>query len=283
MFDCIIIGKGPAGISCAIYLARAKYKVLVIGKDFGALEANHYIDNYYGYEHILGKDLLRKGVEQASSFGVNVVSEEVVAINIQDGFKVETNNDNYLSKTVFLAPGKEKISLDKINLKEFDGRGVSYCAICDGFIYRNKNIGILGSGDYMKKELESLRRFTPNITIFTNGNDCDVTDLKIVKDKVLNIVGEKKISGVNTESGFYPIDGLFVALGSAGSVSFAKHLGLLCDEKDNIIVNNYQTNVPGIFAGGDAIGGLNQIVKAASDGACASLAIIKYLKGEKNE
>lgn len=278
IYDTIIIGNGPAGISCAIYLKRFNRDVLVIGKDSGALEVNSYIDNYYGVSHIKGQDLIEAGINQAKDLGIMVVKDEVLEINLGLNFKVECKKNIYEAKTVFLATGKTRIKLDVKNLKEFDGKGISYCAICDGFIYRDKRLGIIGSGDYMKKELETLKRFSQDITIFTNGETLSLDGFKIVTEPIKEFFGDKKLKGIITNENIYELDGVFIAVGSASTISFAKHIGILTDEKGNILVENYKTNIDGIFSGGDAIGGLLQIVKAANDGAQAAFEINKFLK-----
>ena len=283
MYDTIVIGNGPAGISGAIYLKRFNYNVLVIGKDLGALEGNHYIDNYYGLKHIKGSDLINSGIEQARDLGIDVLKDEVVAIEYgANGFVVKTINSTYETKTVFLTAGKPRTKLLIGSLKEYEGKGISYCAICDGFFFRNKKIGIVGNSYYMKNELEVLKKFSSDITVFTNGLDTDVLDTKVVKDKLVTFTGdENKLTGLDTLNAHYDLDACFIAIGSANATSFAKHLGLQIDEKDNIVVNNFMTNIPGIFAGGDIIGGLAQVSKAVCDGALASLEMKKYLSNLK--
>ena len=280
IYDTIVIGHGPAGISNAIYLKRFNRDVLVIGKDYGALESDTYIDNYYGIKHIKGKDLIDSGIEQAKDLGVNVITDEVLEISMGLDFTVTTKKDVYHAKSIFLATGKTRAKLTIPGLKQFEGKGISYCAICDGFIYRGKKLGIIGSGDFMKKELETLSRFTKDIVIFTNGEDVDIDGYTVVKDKLTSFYGETRLQGVKTLNNSYELDGIFIAVGSASTMSFAKHIGLLTDEKNNIMVENFKTNIDGIYSGGDAIGGVAQVVKSASDGALAALEINNYLKSK---
>lgn len=280
IYDAIVVGFGPAGISCAIYLKRFNRDVLVIGKDYGALENDSYIDNYYGINHIKGSDLIDKGILQAKELGIEVIKDEVLEINQGLEFSVECKDHIYKSKTIFLATGKTRSRVKIENIDIYEGKGISYCAICDGFIYRGKKIGIIGSGEYMKKELETLSRFSKDITVFTNGEKTDVENYPVINEEILSFFGDKKLKGLKTINSEYELDGVFIAVGSANTLSFAKHIGLIIDEKNNLEVDNYQTNIEGIFAGGDAIGGLLQIVKAASDGAHAALEINKYLKNK---
>ena len=277
MFDTVIIGSGPCGISAAIYLKRFGFNVLVIGKDYGTLSINTLIENYYGIESINGIDLIKKGINQAKNLGINVLTEEVVKIEMGNGFTVSTNKNVYACKTVLIATGMKRTTLKIEGLKDFEGRGVSYCAVCDGFLYRKKRIGILGTGEYMKSELEVLKRFSNDITVFTNGEDVDL-DENVVCEKIIKIEGENHLESVVCENNTYDIDCLFVAVGVANGSSFARHLGILMDDKEHLIVDNYMTNIPGIFAGGDIIGGIKQIITAASDGCACAYKIKDYLK-----
>ncbi len=146
VYDSIIIGKGPAGISASIYLKRANCNVLVIGKDGGALEKTSAIDNYYGFSNtITGKELLQQGLEQAQRLEIDIETDEVVSIEKEDYFIVETRNNQYQTKTVILATGANRNTPKIKGIKELEGKGVSYCAICDAFFYRNKKVAVLGS------------------------------------------------------------------------------------------------------------------------------------------
>ena len=278
MFDTIIIGSGPSGISAAIYLKRFGFNVLVIGKDYGTLAINTPIENYYGIDKIYGVELIEKGINQAVNLGVEVLKEEVLQIELGDGFVVSTTSGDYTCKSVYLATGMKRNTLNVPGLKEFEGKGISYCAVCDGFLYRKKRLAIIGSGDYMKSELEVLKRFSKDIIVFTNGKSVEL-DETVVNEKIISFTGNEKLETVVTTNDSYNVDCVFIAEGAASGFSFAKHLGILLDDKNHIIVNDYQTNIPGVFAGGDVIGGVKQIVKAASDGCCAAYKIKEYLKG----
>ncbi len=282
MYDTIIIGNGPAGISAALYLKRFNYNPLVIGKDLGSLGYTSYIDNYYGFDHIKGTDLILKGIEQAKNLGIDVITDEVTSIEyLPNGFSVKCKNTTYEGLTVLLATGKARNKLNLKNLSNLEGKGVSYCAICDGFFYRNKKLGIVGSGEFMKNELDVLKKFSQDITIFTNGEETDIKDFNVVTDKLVSLQGEDFLTAIQTEKGEYPLDGLFIAYGTANAISFSKHLGLVLDSQNSIVVKNFQTNIPGIFAAGDVIGGLLQVSKAVGDGAEASIEIRKYLQNKK--
>lgn len=284
MHDVIVIGGGPAGASAAIYLQRSQLNVLLVMKDFGTLEKTDHIDNYWGFENTIGgRDMVEKGLIQAKRLGVKVVTEEVLDIEKDmfgsSLFTVKTDQSKHEGKAVLLATGQSKPNLRVKGFKEFTGKGISFCAICDGFIYKNKTIGIVGNQKFMHEELETLRNFSDDITIFTNDNDLTVdVDKKVVEEKIVEIQGDDKVRRVITDQGSYDVDALFVAMGTPSANDFALRMGAIID-KNNIVVNDkYMTNIPGLFAAGDCIGGLLQIAKAVSDGAHAALAMNRYVR-----
>lgn len=276
-YDTVIIGNGPAGISCAIYLKRYNLNPLVIGYGYGALE-RATVDNYYGIKSIKGTDLINLGIEQAKELGIEVITDEVISIQYGDKFVVNSPNQKYECDSIFLAVGKTRNKVNVKNLQNYEGLGVSYCAICDGFFYKNKKIGIVGSGSYMLSELADLEKFTKDITIFTNGVEYSNDQYKVVIDKITELSGSDKLERVITENGSYDVDGLFIANGSASALSFSKHLGLETKDNNLVVNEHFMTNIPGIFAGGDVIGGLLQVSKAVSDGAQAAVEIKDFIK-----
>jgi len=282
MYDAIVIGGGPSGATAAIYLQRFKKNVLLIMKDSGALGKTAHIDNYYGFvETITGPELLERGINQAKRLGVEVIEDEVLSIDSFPDFTLKTIHGEYKSKTVLLATGRNQVNLRVKGFDNFIGKGISYCAICDGFIYRNKKIGLVGNKEFMLEELDILKNFSEDITIFTNGMTMDVpADKPVVLDKIKEIKDAETLNKVVTENGEYDVDVLFIAIGSPSASDFALRLGAFLENNNIIVEENFMTNVPGLFASGDCIGGLLQIVKATSDGAHAAIAINKYLKNK---
>lgn len=281
MYDTIIIGKGPAGISAAIYLRRYNKNVLVIGKDNGALYDGVMIDNYYGFPGgISGTELVERGVKQANEFGVEVIQEEVIVIDKLEHFTVTTTKNTYESKTVLLATGKPRTSLKIKGFQAYKGKGISFCVTCDGFFFRGKNIALIGYNDFMLHELKDLEFLTDKITVFTNGNDLTVpVDYPVVHDKITEILGDGEIiTGIKTDGAAYEFDGIFVALGSPSAVDFATRIGAIVDGTSIMVNADFETNIEGLFAAGDTIGGVLQIAKAAADGMHAGTAIKKQLK-----
>ena len=179
MYDVIIVGAGPAGISASLYTVRRNLKTLIIYKEKSALEKTTKIENYYGFEDgINGEDLYKIGIRQAKNVGANVIEDEVTNIQIEylkkDGnreqiFKVQTLNNQFESKSVILATGNKKSKPNIKNIDKYEGKGISYCAICDGFFYRNKDVAVIGNGDYAISEAMDLQNIVKSITILTNG------------------------------------------------------------------------------------------------------------------
>lgn len=176
MYDVIIVGAGPAGISASLYTVRRNLKTLIIYKEKSALEKTKKIENYYGFENgINGEDLYKIGIKQAQNIGAEVIKDEVTNIQAdylnEKGhiFKVGTLNNEFEAKSVILATGNKKNKPNIKNMDKYEGKGISYCAICDGFFYKNKDVAVIGNGDYAIAEAMDLQNIARSITILTNG------------------------------------------------------------------------------------------------------------------
>lgn len=285
MVDVVIIGAGPAGISAALYAKRANKNVLVIYNGESNLEKAEKIDNYYGFENgITGKELYDAGIRQAKNLGVEVKEEEVLNLELTlDGFAVKTVDNVYEAKTCIIATGNKKLRPNIEGIVEFEGKGVSYCAICDGFFYRKKNVVVIGNGKFAVSEARDLENIVADVKILTDGKPM-MTDstFEIVDKKISRIVGDEKVRTVEfTDGTKLDVDGVFVALGEAGGTDFAKKLGVILD-KDSIKVDeNMATNVNGLYSCGNSNGGLLQVCKAVHEGAVAGLSAVKYLNERK--
>lgn len=289
MYDSIVVGSGPAGITASIYMARAGLKVLIISKNQSALNKTDKIENYYGFEMpISGKELNENGIKQAKRIGVKFLEKEVVSIKYfeNDCYEVIVANqgkdEKYIAKTIVLATGTNRNRPNIKGIKEFEGRGISYCAICDAPFFRNKDVGVLGNGDYAIKEIEELLPVVKSVTMLTDGlepieyrnENLNINTKKIREFRGNNIIEEVEFEDNTTEN----INGIFIAQGVATSVDFAKKLGAMI-EKDYIVVNEkMETTVPNIYACGDCTGGLLQISKAVYQGTVAGLEVIRKLK-----
>lgn len=288
MYDVIIVGAGPAGISASLYLKRAKLNVLIISKGCGALEKATKIENYYGLEKkVSGKELFNIGVSQAKQLEIEVVEDEVTNVTLdfepERYFTVATVNREYQAKNVILATGTNRQTPNIKGIKEYEGKGVSYCAICDGFFYKGKDVAVLGSGNYAIHEAKQLKPIVKSVTILTNGEKMienrDGEEFAIQKEKVSEFRGFDTIEEVAFEGNHTKkIKGVFVAIGTATSSDLARKIGAVI-KNNNISVNeNMQTTVEGLYACGDCTGGLLQISKAVYEGAKAALHIISNFK-----
>ncbi len=292
IYDCIIIGKGPAGITAGIYIKRANKNVLIIGKDGGALERAEKIENYYGVEKITGKELIQKGIKQAQTLGIEVVTDEVTGVGYvvegQANYKVKTRNNEYLTKTIILATGASRKRPNIRGIQEYEGKGVSYCAICDAFFYKNKDVAVLGEGDYAFAEASELLPVAKSVTLLTNGKEpvenrsIDEEKLTINQREIVEFRGDTTIKEVHfSDATKLEIQGVFIAIGTASSGDLAKKLGAMVENNQIVVNEKMQTNVPALYACGDCTGGLLQISKAVHEGTIAGLEVIKYLKDNK--
>lgn len=287
MYDVIIIGAGPAGISASLYVKRANLKTLVLYSNKSSLEKTKVIENYYGFENeVEGCKLYFSGINQAKRIGVEVKQEEVTkVINENNIFNVTTSENKYLSKAVILATGNKRNTSKIDGIDKFEGKGISYCAICDGFFYKNKSVCVLGNSKYAISEISDLINIVKDITILTNGKETPKIrdkNIKIETKKIRQIIGKEKVESIEFEDGSkINTDGIFIAQGVAGSTEFAKKLGAFI-KKDTIVVNEkMETNIKGLYACGDCTGGLLQISKAVYEGTIAGLQAIKYLENIK--
>ena len=287
MVDVIIIGNGPAGISAALYTKRANLNTVVIGKDEGALYKAETIENYYGVlGGISGKDLVKLGLQQINELGIKYINEEVIVINKEsDEFVVITNKNEYRARSVIMATGVSRIKSSVEGIKEFEGKGVSYCAVCDAFFFKDKDVAVLGNGDYAIHEITELLPIVGSVSILTNGKEkINIRDDRVkVYDKVIKkLSGNDRLEKVEFEDNTkLDVSGVFVAEGVASSIDFARRIGAITDGNNIVIDENFMTNIPGLFAAGDCIGGLLQISKAVSDGAHAGISVINYIRKNK--
>lgn len=284
-FQAVIIGGGPAGVSAALYLARANIKTAIIENGPGALAKAHKIENYYGIT-ASGLKLYAEGLEQAYSLGVTIIQDEVLAVEYFDSFMLTLKNqaDPLPAPVLILATGTKNITLKVPGLAELTGKGVSYCAVCDGFFFRQKNVAVLGSGAYALHEAEYLKHIAASVTVLTNGSDealVKAAGFAVISTPLVNVSGENKLDAVHFADGSQlAADGLFIALGTADSTDIARKLGAQINGRFISVDADGATNIPGLFAAGDCTGGLMQVAKAVYDGAKAGLAAIKFIRAK---
>jgi len=284
MYDVIIIGTGPAGLSAALYILRANLSVLIVGKDDGALGKAHKVENYFGVSGApAGSDLIETGKEQVVSLGGQLINEEVLDIIGSGDFVVKTNKGEYSARAVILATGAARKTLNIPGVSEFDGKGVSYCAVCDAFFYRNKDVAVIGNGDYALHELEVLLPVAHSVAVLTNGHEVEAEfpeNVRVIECRVSEIYGIGRVSGIKLQNGAkIEVSGVFIALGSASAADLAKKMGAVVADNRIEVNESMETTLPGMFAAGDCTGGVQQMSVAVGEGAKAALSAIKYLRG----
>jgi len=284
MEQVVIIGAGPAGISAALYVKRGGMEPVVINNGIGALEKAELIENYYGLSHPLtGPELFQTGLDQAKALGIRILETQVLGVEGFDTFEVKTTEGSIEAISVILATGGKRKSPAIPGLKELEGKGVSYCAICDAFFYRGKEVAILGNGDFALHEAETLSHTASRVTVLTNNVPTAFSSepaFEVITDPIEAIRGTDALESVNfAGGGSLAVSGLFVAIGNAGSSEIARQMGAELTDQGHIKVNaDMESTIPGLFAAGDCTGGLLQVAKAVSDGAHAGLSALKYTR-----
>lgn len=283
MPNIVIIGSGPAGVSAALYAARAGVETTVLTKGPGALDRAELIQNYYGFaEPISGAELERRGIEGAKALGVQFVTTEAVGLTYMDKLTVETLAGDFPADAVILATGASRAAPHIPGLAGLEGHGVSYCATCDAFFYRGRDVAVLGSGEYALHEVQALLPVVKSVTLLTNGSPLTASfppEVTVCPEKVNAILGEEQVSGVELSGGkTVALSGVFVALGVAGSTALARKLGAEVDGNRILVDEHMQTTLPGLYAAGDCTGGLLQVAKAVYEGALAGTEAAKALR-----
>ena len=298
-YELAIIGAGPAGYAASIYAVRAGIKTILFDKKGGGglamLSPN--IENYPGFESIPGAELAEKMRQHASKYTEMKFVEEVQNIEkTNDTFKITTTENNYTVKAVLLSMGTEYRKLNIPGEKELAGKGVSYCATCDGFFFKDKTVAVVGGGNSAVIESIYLKQIGVKDVYVIHRRD-QLRAEKAYQDeaisKKVNFVYNthvEKINGstlvesidtLNTKSKTkkpIKLDGVFISIGEEPQNALAKELGIKLDEKGYVIVDSQQrTNIKGVYAAGDITGGLRQVITACAEGAIAALASTEVL------
>jgi len=286
--DVIIIGGGPAGVTAALYTSRAGFNTTILYRDFGALKKAQ-VENFYGHMQISGAELVKIGLMQAKKVGAKLVKTEALSISpVADMHTVATIKESYTARAVLIATGTSRVRPKIKGLSALEGKGVSYCAICDGFFHKGKDVAVLGSGAYALHEAEDLLPIAKTVTLFTNGKKPTVEfpeEIHVRTEKIeevcaqTNLLGTATLSGVQLAGGeIVNLSGLFVAIGVAGGTELARKLGAVVESNAISADEDGRTTIPGLWAAGDCTGGLKQIAKAVHEGAEAGTDIVKFLK-----
>ena len=279
----IIIGSGPAGVSAALYAVRAGADTTVLTKGPGALDRAEKIENYYGFaQPVSGAELERRSIENAKRLGAKFVAAEAVGLTYTDQLTVETLGGDYPADAVILAMGASRAAPRIPGFAGLEGHGVSWCAACDAFFYRGKDVAVLGSGEYALHEVQELLPVVKSVTLLTNGAPLTAQfppEVRVLPQKVEAILGETVVTGVQLSGGeTLAVSGVFAALGVAGSTALARKLGAEVDGSRIVVDEKMQTTVPGLYAAGDCTGGLLQVAKAVYEGAQAATEAVKALR-----
>ncbi len=294
--EVIIIGAGPAGMCAAIYLKRAGINPLIIEKNApgGTLNITHKIENYPGYVDKDGTVLAFRMYSQVEELGIDLKKEEVLKIEKKDDlYLVTTNYNSYASKYVLIASGKIPRKLDAKNAKKYEGKGISYCAVCDGALYKNKVVAIIGGGNSAMESALYMSNIASKVYVINRSSvlradkkeqdDVKKKDnVEIVYDcKVLEVMADSnKLSKIKLDNeNILEVDAVFVCIGQESNTAYYQGLNLKTDNMGILVDVDMKTNINNIYACGDAISKkLYQVVTATGEGAIAATNIIKSIR-----
>lgn len=304
IFDVAIIGGGPAGLTAAIYASRALLKTVVFEKlgPGGQAALTNLIENYPGFpDGINGFELAQKMEEQARNFKAKFETVDIKSIRREDKmncFVLVSDGIEFMAKSVIIATGTTPRRLGIPGENEFWGRGISTCATCDGALYRDKIVAVVGGGDSALDEGIFLTRFVSKVFIIHRRNE--LRAVKILQQRAMQnpkiefifdtiveeVIGDNRIRKLrlrNVKTGevsFLDVDGMFIYIGLLPNTDFLKETGIQMDENGYIITNDrMETNIPGIFAAGDCrVKSLRQVATAIGDGAIAANTAEKYVE-----
>ncbi len=294
-YDLIVLGGGPTAIGCAIYAARFALNVLIVGKTFGGLIATtHLVENYPGITSTSGQGLMDMFKEHMNSLSIPYISDEIRSIEkAEDHFILHSFFQKFKAYTVCIATGSERKKLGIPGEEEFAGRGVSYCATCDGPFYKDKVVIVVGGSDSAAKEALFLSQNVKKVYIVYRGEEIRAEPINkkrvyenekiefIYKTNIVEIKGDTSVKSVIFDNGKkFDIDGVFIEVGSIPNSDLAKRISVKTNEKNEIKINRKsETNIPGIFAAGDvADAPFKQAITGVAEGVIAAFSAFDYVK-----
>jgi len=294
-YDLIVLGGGPTAIGCAIYAARFALDVLVIGKVFGGLIATtHLVENYPGITTTSGQGLMDMFKEHMNSLSIPYITDEIRSIEkADDHFILHSFFQKFKALSVVVATGSERKKLGIPGEDDFAGRGVSYCATCDGPFYKDKTVCVVGGSDSAAKEALFLSQNVKKVYIIYRGEEIRAEPINkkrveenhkieiIYNTNIVEIKGDSTVKSVIFDNGTeFEVDGIFIEVGSIPNSDLAKHIGVKTNKKDEIIINRKsETNIPGIFAAGDvADAPFKQAITGVAEGVVAAYSAFDYVK-----
>lgn len=297
-YDVIIIGAGPAGISASIYLKRANVNCLLLESDApgGLLNKIHKIENYPGFTDDTGSILAFRMYSQVESLGIDLKIEKVINIKSTNGsYEVFTKNNTFISKYIIIATGRTPKKLEVKNSEKYEGKGISYCAVCDGALYRNKDIAIVGGGNTAIDTANYMSNIANKIYIINRSSNLradqkgqeEIKKLENVNvlynTKLKDIIGDDTgVQGVVLEDGTeINLSGIFVCIGQTNNSAFYQNLNLKTDNRGIVVDKDLKTTANNVYACGDSISkDLYQVVTATSEGAMVASNIIKLVRSK---
>ncbi|HQI40058.1 MAG: thioredoxin-disulfide reductase [Ignavibacteriales bacterium UTCHB2] len=306
-FDAIIIGAGAAGLTAGIYLSRAKVNTLILneGAVGGQMVLTHEIANYPGVENVSGYTLARTMKTQAQKFGCKIKSNiKITSLELNDEIKkvVVNDKDVYTSNAVIIATGGKSRMIGAIGEEEFKGKGISYCATCDGDFFQDKEIIVVGGGNSALEEAVSLTKYASKITVVHQFDRFQalehyVKEAKknekisfIMESKIVEFIGNEKLEEVKIQNqrtgeiSKMKIDGVFVFIGYVPNTESLQGIVELNQWNEIIVDKDMRTNLPGVFAAGDSIQKrYRQVTTAVADGTIAALTAAEYINNLKKE
>ena len=297
-YDVIIIGAGPAGIAASIYLKRANVNCLLLESEApgGLLNKIHKIENYPGFTDDTGSILAFRMYSQVESLGIDLKIEKVINIkSTNDSYEVFTKNNVFVSKYIIIATGRTPKKLEVKNSEKYEGKGISYCAVCDGALYRNKDIAIVGGGNTAIDTANYMSNIANKIYIINRSSNLradqkgqeEIKKLENVNvlynTKLKDIIGDDTgVQGVVLEDGTeINLSGIFVCIGQTNNSAFYQNLNLKTDNRGIVVDKDLKTTVNNVYACGDSISkDLYQVVTATSEGAMVASNIIKLVRSK---
>lgn len=297
-YDVIIIGAGPAGISASIYLKRANVNCLLLESEApgGLLNKIHKIENYPGFTDDTGSVLAFRMYSQVESLGIDLKIEKVINIKSgNDSYEVFTKNNVFVSKYIIIATGRTPKKLEVKNSEKYEGKGISYCAVCDGALYRNKDIAIVGGGNAAIDTANYMSSIANKIYIINRSNNLradqkgqeEIKKLENVNvlynTNLKDIIGDDTgVQGVVLEDGTkINLNGIFICIGQTNNSAFYQNLNLKTDNKGIVVDKDLKTTANNVYACGDSISkDLYQVVTATSEGAMVASNIIKLVRSK---
>jgi thioredoxin reductase (NADPH) len=299
LHDIVIVGAGPAGLTAGMYCARGGKKALILGNIYGSQQSMGGVyENYPGFpDGVMGMELSEAMLTQAQKFGAEYQAEMVEKIvNLGDFFRVKTENWQYEAKAVILAVGASHRLMGVPGEKEFTSRGVSYCVHCDGALFKNKVVAVVGYGNGAARAVLYLSNITSKIHLISPRETLVAEQVYLERIKTLpnftatfgaeikGVQGQEIVSSIEFQVGNTPrslkVDGVFVEMGMKPNTELAKSLGLELSQGGYVKVNrlNQETSMRGVFAAGDLTGGRMQVATAVGSGASAAISALQYLE-----